>query len=309
MTPVPSLADRFHGDDGRRRLVAVLKRQTVVNGDDTVAALLAESVQTKSFEGSDVLIAQDGTDTDLFFLLSGSVSIIVNHQEVARRHAGQHVGEMALIDPSARRSADVVAREPVVAAVISEADFVAVANANPHIWRCLAVELGDRLRQRNNLVRLPNDSAVVFIGSSSEALPIADAIAANLRRAGVTVRPWTHPGVFNASHFPMEDLEAQLNSADFAVLVCHKDDVVTSRGKRRHAPRDNVVFELGLFMGAITRPRTFLAKPKGVDVKIPTDLLGMTCLEYPEDLSHDIHRKLRSTCTALRDAVASQGPR
>lgn len=41
-----------------------------------------------------------------------------------------------------------------------------------------------------------------------------------------------------------------------------------------------MVFELGLFMGALSRDRTFVVVPHGVDLKIPTDLLGMTTLRY-----------------------------
>ncbi len=78
----------------------------------------------------------------------------------------------------------------------------------------------------------------------------------------------------------MEDLEQQISEADFAVLVGGPDDRVRSRGSERSVPRDNIVFELGLFMGALKRNRSFLLVPSGVDLKIPTDLLGLTPLKY-----------------------------
>jgi predicted nucleotide-binding protein len=45
---------------------------------------------------------------------------------------------------------------------------------------------------------------------------------------------------------------------DFAAFVVTADDVTASRGRRKASPRDNVVFEIGLFMGAIGRERTFV---------------------------------------------------
>jgi len=90
------------------------------------------------------IIAQGRADDHLILILSGEFSIEVNTRPIARRSAGQHVGEMTLIDPSARRSASVVALEDSVVARIDEPDFVALANRRPELWRAIAVELGAR---------------------------------------------------------------------------------------------------------------------------------------------------------------------
>jgi predicted nucleotide-binding protein len=56
--------------------------------------------------------------------------------------------------------------------------------------------------------------------------------------------------VFAASHFPIEDLETQVGNSDFAVLVLSPDDqVITARGTTGLAPRDNLILELGIFIG------------------------------------------------------------
>jgi hypothetical protein len=61
------------------------------------------------------------------------------------------------------------------------------------------------------------------------------------------------------------------------------------------SPRDNVVFEAGLFGGALGMRRTFILHAKGA--KLPTDLLGMTAVRYPEALTpadmRDVNQKLR----------------
>lgn len=70
------------------------------------------------------------------------------------------------------------------------------------------------------------------------------------------------------------------SDCDFAVLVLTPDDKTTSRGKVKAAPRDNVIYELGLFTGALGRERALVVVPSAVDIKIPTDLLGVTTLRY-----------------------------
>src|SRR5260370_6782552 len=94
----------------------------------------------------------------------------------------------------------------------------------------------------------------VFIGSSSEGLPIAEAIQVNLDRACEVVI-WSQ-GVFGLSGGTLETLVDKADEFDFAALVVTPDDMTHSRGKDQPSPRDNVLLELGLFMGKIGRMRT-----------------------------------------------------
>ena len=89
----------------------------------------------------------------------------------------------------------------------------------------------------------------VFIGSSTEGLPIAEAIQANLEHT-CECHIWSQ-GVFGLGTGPMESLVRHLGRFDFAVLVLTPDDVVTTRGAVQPTARDNVVFELGMFIGKI----------------------------------------------------------
>jgi CRP/FNR family cyclic AMP-dependent transcriptional regulator len=81
---------------------------------------------------------------------------------------------------------------------------------------------------------------------------------------------------------------------------------VTSRKRDLDAPRDNVVFEVGLFMGALTRPRTFMAVPRGVDLKIPTDILGLTPVLYEATAGA---LDVASACAELQARIRRMGPR
>lgn len=85
----------------------------------------------------------------MLLILSGCVSVVVHGHEVAQRAAGQHVGEMALIDPGAPRSASIVAIEDTMTASIGEPDFTELADHDPKLWRLLALELAQVIRLQN----------------------------------------------------------------------------------------------------------------------------------------------------------------
>jgi predicted nucleotide-binding protein len=251
----------------------------MVEGNELVARSLAQSCEVVSLPVGTVLIRQGDADNDIYFILAGRVRILVNEREVATRTSCQHVGDMAMVDASSQRTATVVSIEPTVVARVSESVFTGIANAHPPLWRSIAVELVRRLDERRKFHQSPNDKPILFIGSSRESLVVAKALAEQISTDVASVRLWSE-GVFGASHFPIEDLASLLQCSDYAALVASADDMVTSRGKESQAPRDNIVFELGLFMGALTRYRTFLVVPRGIDIKIPTDLLGINCVAY-----------------------------
>lgn len=304
------MIERFEGVGGRRRLVESLRSQRIIQGDFEAASELAELVSLSEFPSGETLIEEGEADNDLLFVLTGKVAIVVNGRLVAERIPGEHVGEMAMIDTSVRRSASVIAAEETVVARIPEASFSPFADAKPRLWRLIAVELCDRLRQRNRLVRPVNVRPFIFIGSSVESLSFAREIQDGLQHDKVSVRLWTDK-VFGASHFPVEDLAAVFDEADFGVLVVGPDDKVVGRDDEHDAPRDNVVFELGMSMGALSRQRSFIVKPRRVDLKIPSDLLGIGCLEFenvPAD-SADLPSAMGPVCNELRKTIAAIGCR
>lgn len=114
----------------------------------------------------------------------------------------------------------------------------------------------------------------IFIGSSVEGLSIAYAIQQNLlHNAETTV--WDQ-GVFDLSSTTIESLSKVLSSSDFGIFVFSADDVIKIRDKESAAVRDNVLFEMGLFIGKLGRERVFFVIPEATDIHIPSDLLGVT---------------------------------
>lgn len=158
-----------------------------------------------------------------------------------------------------------------------------------------------------------NDTAkrpVVFVGSSTEGLPVAKAIQVALDPAS-EVTLWSQ-GVFGLSQGTLEALVSAAQRFDFAVLVLTPDDLVESRGVAASSARDNVLFELGLFMGILGRRRTFTVYDRTAKLRLPSDLAGVTCATYApydSDLPGGLRASLGAACTQIEEAMTSEGPR
>jgi CRP/FNR family transcriptional regulator, cyclic AMP receptor protein len=139
---------QFQGSDGRRHLIRALTLQPLVRDKD-LAAVIARHSKLEAIPAGASLIEQGTSDTDLFLILEGGVSIAVDGRIIARRTAGQHVGEMAVVDPLTPRSASVTATADSVVARIAEPDFSALADRYPQLWRRIALELAKLLRNGN----------------------------------------------------------------------------------------------------------------------------------------------------------------
>jgi CRP/FNR family transcriptional regulator, cyclic AMP receptor protein len=299
------MKERFEHDD--QALIDALRRQEFVGGDSELAKAFAKRGQIVEFHKGDKIITQDGEDNDLYFLLAGSVVIVIKGSERGTRKAGQHVGEMAAIEPAQKRSASVVAQDTLVALKVSSADFMSIGHAHPQIWLPIARELSRRLCQRNNDIPPSNDYPKLFVISSVEALDVAREIQTQLER-DVFSTVWTD-GVFFAGGYSLEALEKAVSESDFAVAVAQPDDIVETRGTRHATLRDNVLFELGLFMGRLTRYRAILVHPRVTGLKLPSDLLGLTLASYAPGQPNELAGRLGPACNQIRKIVKALGVR
>jgi hypothetical protein len=147
----------------------------------------------------------------------------------------------------------------------------------------------------------------VFVGSSFEGLEVARSIQAQLTDESTEVELWNET-VFGLGYGTLESLVQALNRFDFAVLVMTPDDPIMVHGVQKVTARDNVLIELGLFIGRLGRDRTFLVCREDADFKVPTDLAGITFATFskPNDESKLI-TALGPACFRIRNAIRSLG--
>jgi len=143
----------------------------------------------------------------------------------------------------------------------------------------------------------------IFLGSSGKQARLVQALTRGLAEVA-EVEPWTT--VFNPGVSTLDRLVELSQEVDFAAFVFAQDDWTSNpldtTAQGQASPRDNVVFEAGLFGGALGMRRTFILHSKGA--KLPTDLLGMTAVRYPENLTP---ADMREVNQRLRKAIEDEG--
>ena len=190
---------------------------------------------------------------------------------------------------------------------LTEEAFTDLGNRYPQIFRYIAQELAGRLLQRNALVASLREKIRIFIVCSTEALPIAAAIQNAFASDPLTTVVWTD-GVFRATNYPLEILEAKVDDSDFAIAIAHADDLSANRGTTWPRPRDNVFFELGLFMGRLGRSRAILMEPRADKTGLPSDFAGVTTITYGFENGADMATQLAPACNQLREHINALGP-
>jgi hypothetical protein len=151
------------------------------------------------------------------------------------------------------------------------------------------------------------DKPRIFLGSSGQQAELLETITRGLEDVA-QVEPWMtsfHPGTST-----LERLLELTREVDFAAFLFAQDDwtsastpaAPTPAESGQASPRDNVVFEAGLFGGALGMRRTFILHARGS--KLPTDLLGLTCIRYGDATEA---AELEAIQRKLRDAIESGG--
>jgi len=151
------------------------------------------------------------------------------------------------------------------------------------------------------------DKPRIFIGSSGQQVKLLQALTRALQDVA-QVEPWTTsltPGTST-----LERLVEIAHKVDFAAFAFARDDWTTTSspsasvppGTGQDSPRDNVVFEAGLFGGVLGMRRTFILHSQGA--KLPTDLLGFICIRYGDATTPSEMKILNQQ---LRNAIETEG--
>ena len=295
------MKERFRGP----LLVDAILRQGLVTCDPAAAKRIAKLCKIIEVDAGNQFITEGDETSDVFFILQGTVDIFIKGSLVATRTSGQHVGEMAPLLNS-RRTASAVARENTVAAKITGTAFLKLGNEFPGIFREVARVLAIRLDQRRNLIREPNIRPRIFIASSTEAKPVAYLLKSGLTDTRWDVEVWDEAQVFAPSTTFIQTLTGVAQRSDFGVAVFGRDDKTTSRKQRTDSPRDNTVFEGGMFIGAIGLERTYFLTPNSNNFKKLTDLEGVVVLPYKRTKrTIDVHAVINK----IRERIEKLGVR
>ena len=142
----------------------------------------------------------------------------------------------------------------------------------------------------------------IFLGSSKKQERLLQALTRGLEDVA-HVDPWTTS--FNPGTSALERLVELTREVDFAAFVFARDDWTTAgqaASPPQASPRDNVVFEAGLFGGVLGMRRTFIIHASGA--KLPSDLLGLTCVRYGETTTP---AEIKVINQKLRKAIENEG--
>ena len=146
----------------------------------------------------------------------------------------------------------------------------------------------------------------IFLGSSAQQAKLLQALTRGLEDIA-DVEPWT--ASFNPGTTTLERLLELAHQVDFAAFVFARDDWTShsppasdTKESGQASPRDNVVFEAGLFGGVLGMRRTFILHAGGA--KLPSDLLGLTCIRYGETMTA---AEMRAVNQKLRKAIEDEG--
>ena len=140
----------------------------------------------------------------------------------------------------------------------------------------------------------------VFLGSSGQQEKLLQALTRGLQDIA-DVEPWTT--AFNPGVSTLERLVELTREVDFAAFIFAPDDWTGASpdpASGQASPRDNVVFEAGLFGGALGIRRTFILHATGT--KLPSDLLGLTSIRYDPDTTPAIVRQINQKLRNVIDA-------
>lgn len=145
----------------------------------------------------------------------------------------------------------------------------------------------------------------LFIGGSREALEVCRAVQSELADEFV-VKVWDQD-VFELSYGALDSLLDVLDSSDAGIFVLRADDLITSRDTSAPSVRDNVIFELGMFIGRLGRDCTFMLTPSTQSPRLPSDLLGITTAVYDSSRMRPAERRasVAPACTRIRTKLAS----
>ena len=121
----------------------------------------------------------------------------------------------------------------------------------------------------------------IFIGSSSEGLKVAQVIKNKIEEEcdnWLKCDIWNDGEIFKINSGTLDSLVKASRKYDYGILVATADDKTIKRKLIHKSMRDNVLFEMGLFLGSLGLDRAFLFA--NTKISVPSDFNGVTLIQY-----------------------------
>jgi len=140
----------------------------------------------------------------------------------------------------------------------------------------------------------------VFVGSSSEGKPVAERLHALLTEFA---RPRLWPNAFGLGQSFLDEILRQANECEFGVFLMTADDIGLKRGETHAVMRDNVLFELGVFLGALGKDRSFYVYCDDDPPEFPSDLFGVSGATFRAAPISETSDSLRPVVVKVHDSI------
>ncbi|HEV7738151.1 MAG TPA: nucleotide-binding protein [Chlamydiales bacterium] len=247
-----------------------------------------------------IIIAPDRMSSYLLYYLARyTLSYIVpkhkNHDETRGCVYDRKINKLDLLESMKARSICKDCRTSLLSSetALSPRQFIALDKMFDMSGKILEGSLAPKGENKS----LPR----AFVGSSSEGLEIANKVQA-LLEYDLDSEIWNQGTIFGLGEATLEALEQAVLAYDFAIFIFTPDDQLHTRGEFKPVARDNVVLELGLFIGKLTRRRAFVIHPAKKAIALPSDLAGITMATYDPDKAN-LAAALGPACQKIREAV------
>ena len=157
------------------------------------------------------------------------------------------------------------------------------------------------MNTKNEVIESKAKKPKVFIGSSVEGLDVARKIQIEFSH-DYEIVIWNQ-GIFDKLGLSfLETLEETVSRFDCGIFIFTPDDTIYSRGNTKKIARDNVIFELGMFVGKLSRKKAFLIHPRNLDLHILSDFNGITKADYDET-TENLQAALGPACEKIRNSL------
>lgn len=180
-------------------------------------------------------------------------------------------------------------------------------NTNSFVDKLPIIKKQTTLKNINfNKVQIIEQKPKIFIGSSTDGLDYAQAVKAVIedKKVNYDVDIWVDVfGKENSTN--IEVLEQAIEVYKFSIFIFSPDDKINMSNStvEKKIPRDNVIFEYGLFMGKNGRkPNTsFLVPENWKDLQILSDIDGLNRYTYKDNSNKE--SAVRTACTKIINAI------